>query len=143
MLDIQEFFSFSFCSSNTSGHYDYCLQSLFLKASHFSPWFGNTKPNRKMSVLNVINSNSWTWRRKELKVVSSLLAIGWLADGLPSTGAAAERCGIRQASDQSRSPQLPASSFSVMCKLFQPVSLQGGGINFYSFHSSVMRSHEY
>lgn len=59
------------------------------------------------------------------------------ADGLPSSGAAVECCGIRQGV----SPDLPVSAFSVMCKLSQPVSLQGGEINFYSFHSSTMRSY--
>lgn len=46
-----------------------------------------------------------------------------------------------RASDGSSSPDLPVSTFSVMCKLFQPVSLQGGEIKLYAFHSSTMRSY--
>lgn len=82
------------------------VYSLFLKASYYSQTKGKTKPNRKVAVLNVINSNFRTWRRKELKVVGSLLATGWLADGLPSAGAA----GSAAVSDR-RQTRVPAHSF--------------------------------
>lgn len=76
-----------------------------------------------------------------MKVLRGLLAtkvqqMAYLAVGRQWSAVVSDKV-----SDQSSSPDLPVSAFSVMCKLSQPVSLQGGEINLYSFHSSTMRSY--